>query len=285
MKKLFIVILGFCSLFCYSQKLENSLVWKISGNGLKEPSYLFGTIHLTCDATLDPRVVNALKATKQLFLEINMDDPGLQAKMMQGVMMKNGQKMSTLASAEDFKLVSDFLNTNLGMPATLLDSFKPGLIAMMVAPKMMDCPAESIEMELMTATKEQNEQVFGLETVEKQMAIFDAIPYGEQMKELVDMAKEGLDKQKEEGKKLDALYRSQDLKAIADFMDAEDSQMYGGHADVLLTERNQSWIPKIEEAAKATPTLFAVGAAHLGGENGVILLLRKKGYKVEAVIK
>ncbi|MFP9116098.1 TraB/GumN family protein [Flavobacterium sp. RHBU_3] len=283
MRMLFALILGLLSFIGYSQKLDNSLVWKISGNGLKEPSYLFGTIHITCDASLDPRVLSALKATKQLYLEINMDDPGLQAKMMDGIMMKNGQKMSKMVSTDDFKLVSDFLNTNLGMPATLLDSFKPGLIAMMIAPKMMECPVESIEMELMKATKEQNEQIFGLETVEKQMAIFDAIPYEEQMKELVDMAKEGLDKQKEENKKLDAIYKSQNLKAIADYMDNEDSKMYGNHADVLLTERNQSWIPKIEEAAKATPTLFAVGAAHLGGENGVILLLRKKGYKVEAV--
>jgi uncharacterized protein YbaP (TraB family) len=53
--------------------------------------------------------------------------------------------------------------------------------------------------------------------------------------------------------------------------------------NVLLDNRNQNWIPKIEKVAKEKPTLFAVGAAHLPGENGVIALLRKKGYTVEAV--
>lgn len=285
MKKLLICLLTLCATFGYSQKNENSLLWKISGKGLKQPSYLFGTMHITCDATLEPKVLKALDVTKQLFLEINMDDPALQAKMMQGMMMKDGKKMSTLTTPEDFAIVSDFLNKNLGMSAKLLDSFKPSLVAMMLAPKMMDCTPESIEMELMRVTKEQNETVSGLETIEKQLALFESIPYEEQMKELVTMAKEGIEKQKEQGKKLEAVYKSQDLKAIADFMNEEENKMYSDNSDILLTDRNQSWISKIEEAAKTTPTFFGVGAAHLGGDDGVINLLRKKGYKVEPVLQ
>nr|WP_322623603.1 TraB/GumN family protein [uncultured Flavobacterium sp.] len=285
MRNIFISILSLCAFFGYSQNTENSLLWKISGKGLKQPSYLFGTMHILCDATLEPKVLKALDETKQLYLEINMDDPTIQTKMMLGMTMKNGQKMSKLVSAEDFQLVNDFLNNNLGMPATLLDSFKPALVGTLLAPKFMGCAPESIEQSLMEVTKEQNEQVFGLETIEKQLALFDAIPYEEQMKELVNMAKEGIDKQIEESKKLEAVYKSQNLKAIAEMMNEEENKLYGDHADIMLTERNQSWIPGIETAAKTTPTLFAVGAAHLGGENGVINLLRKKGYKVEAVLK
>lgn len=285
MKNIFICILSLCAFFGHSQKNENSLLWKISGKGLKQPSYLFGTMHILCDATLEPKILKALDETKQLYLEINMDDPTIQTKMMMGMMMKDGQKMSKLATPEDFQLVNDFLNNNLGMPATLLDSFKPALVGTLLAPKFMGCAPESIEQSLMEVTKEQNEQVFGLETIEKQLALFDAIPYEEQMKELVNMAKEGLEKQIEESKKLEVIYKSQNLKAIADMMNEEDNKLYGDHADIMLNERNQSWIPGIEAAAKVTPTLFAVGAAHLGGDNGVINLLRKKGYKVEAVLK
>jgi uncharacterized protein YbaP (TraB family) len=82
---------------------------------------------------------------------------------------------------------------------------------------------------------------------------------------------------------METLYKNQDLQGLAALMTEEENKMYGGHADIMLTERNQSWIAGIEAAAKETPTLFAVGAAHLGGETGVINLLRKKGYKVEAV--
>lgn len=283
MKKLIVAAALLFTGFLSAQKLDNSLLWKISGNGLKQPSYVFGTMHITCDATLDKCVLTALDNTKQLYLEINMDDPALQAKMMNGAMMKDGQKMSALASPDDYETVSNFLNENIGMPAVLLDRFKPSLVTMMLYPKMMECPAQSIEMELMNVTKTQNEPMFGLETIEHQLAIFDAIPYKEQMAELVDMAKKGLDAQKESNKKLDAIYKSKNLQAIAAYMQEEENKTYGDHADILLDDRNASWIPKIEEAAKATPTFFGVGAAHLGGEKGVILLLRKKGYKVEAV--
>lgn len=283
MKKIFLTILSLCVFVGYSQKTENALLWKITGKGIKQPSYLFGTMHLLCDAELSPAVKTAMDNTKQLYLEINMEDPALQAKMMQGMMMKNGQKMSKLASAEDFKLVSDFLNDNLGMPAALLDSFKPALVSTLLMPKFLGCAPQSVEQELMEITKQQNEKIQGLETIEKQLALFDAIPYEEQMAELVKMAKEGVEKQTAEAKKMETLYKNQDLQGLAALMTEEENKMYGGHADIMLTERNQSWIAGIEAAAKETPTLFAVGAAHLGGETGVINLLRKKGYKVEAV--
>jgi len=266
--------------FSFSQKLENALLWKISGNGLTQPSYLFGTMHITCDATLEDNVLAALDATGQLYLEVKMDDPGLQAKMMQAAMMKDGQKMSQLATPEHFELVNTFLNENIGMPATLLDAFKPGLISMMIVPKTLDCPAESVEMNLMGVSAEQGEEMFGLETIEYQLAIFDAIPYKEQMDELVKMAKEGMDEQIKANKELNAIYKSKDLKAISDYIAKEDAI---AHSDIMLEGRNKNWIPKIEEAAKAKATFFGVGAAHLPGDTGVIMLLRKKGYKVEAV--
>ena len=90
MNKLFIAAFSLCSLLVGAQKLENSLLWKISGNGLKQPSYLFGTIHITCDATLDQNVLDAMDATSQLYLELDMDNPGLLMEMMGGMMMKDG---------------------------------------------------------------------------------------------------------------------------------------------------------------------------------------------------
>jgi uncharacterized protein YbaP (TraB family) len=80
-----------------------------------------------------------------------------------------------------------------------------------------------------------------------------------------------------------ALYNKKDLNSLLEFMDKSENKMMAAHNDVLLTNRNKNWIPKIEAVAKAKPTFFGVGAAHLAGENGVIKLLRKKGYKVEAV--
>ncbi len=108
MKKIFISLLTLITGLSFSQELEKSLLWKISGNGLKQDSYLFGTIHITCDANLDANTIKALGATEQLYLELDMDDKSMQMQMMKHMMMKDGAKLSTLLNADDFKIVDEF---------------------------------------------------------------------------------------------------------------------------------------------------------------------------------
>ena len=283
MKKLFIGAFALLASFAQAQKLDNSLLWKISGNGLSKPSYLYGTMHITCNASLDKNVLTALDNTQQMYLELDMDDPNMQMEMMSGMMMKDGKKMSTLASPEDFAIVDKFLTDNLGMSAKMLDGFMPALVEMMLMPKMMDCPMQSIEEELIKVTQAQKEEVYGLETVAAQMEALGAMPYKEQMEALIKTAKEGLGEGKKRYAELDKIYQSRDLAKIEAYMKAEENKLYADNAEVMLDNRNKNWIAKIEAAAKEKPTFFGVGAAHLAGDNGVIKLLRKKGYKVEAV--
>ena len=115
------------------------MLWKISGNGLKEPSYLFGTIHITCDATLADKVKTALDKTQQLCLELDMDDPTMQVEMMNSMMMQNGVTMKSLAKPEDFKTVDAFLTANMGFSAEMLNTVKPFMVTAMLYPKMLNC--------------------------------------------------------------------------------------------------------------------------------------------------
>ncbi|TXI65777.1 MAG: TraB/GumN family protein [Flavobacterium sp.] len=283
MKKFFISLLTLVTGLSFSQELEKSLLWKISGNGLKHESYLFGTIHITCDATLDENTLKALENTKQLYLELDMDEKSMQMQMMKYMMMKDGVKLSTLLNADDFKTVDEFLKKNMNMSAKMFDSFKPFMITTMLYPKMLDCPFQSVESELMKVTKEQNEEVFGLETVEDQMKVFDNISYEIQAEELVKTAKSGLDKDKVELAKMMEIYKSKDIEGMLKMMDASDNKITSENQDVLLNNRNKNWIPIMIKTMKDKPTFFGVGAGHLAGEEGVIKLLRKQGYKVEAV--
>lgn len=131
-----------------AQDLEKSLLWKISGNGLEKPSYLFGTMHAVCEINFDEDIKKALDETNQLYLEIDMDDPKLQVTMMKGMMMKDGVTLSSLISEEDAVLVNDFLKTNVGTSLKFVDKFKPFMISSMFISKLLDCPMKSIEMEL-----------------------------------------------------------------------------------------------------------------------------------------
>src|SRR5690606_4307955 len=185
MKKILFAIIALFTIGASAQKLDKSLLWKISGNGIKQPSYLFGTMHITCDATLDKNVLTALDSTRQLYLEMDMDDPALKSEMMKDMIMKDGKKISTMVKEEDFAVLDTFFKKELGVSIKLMDNLKPALISMSLIAKMIDCPMQSFEEELMKITHEQKEEVFGLETIEEQMAIFDQVPYETQVEELV----------------------------------------------------------------------------------------------------
>lgn len=283
MKNLLLFVGIFTSLFANAQELEKSLLWEISGEGLESPSYLYGTIHATCDATLDASTLKALDETKQLFLEIDMDDKEMPLQMMKYMKMNNDEKLSTLLSEEDFIIIDSFLKENVSMSAKMLDTFKPFMVSAMLLPKMLDCEFKSVEGELMRVTKEQNEEVYGLEEVADQMKVFDAIPYQEQANELLKTAKNGLEKDKLEFQKMMNVYKKKDIEELLRMMDASDNKITADNKDVLLNNRNKNWIPIIIKTAKEMPTFFGVGAAHLAGDEGVIKLLRKAGYKVVAV--
>lgn len=283
MKK-FALLLGLlCSVWNYAQT-PKTLLWKVSGNGLTQPSYVFGTIHITCDATLKPKVLDALEKTQQVCLELDMDDPSLQMVMMAGINMKNGQRLDSLLSAKDFATVDAFLKKHLGYSAKMVNTMKPFMVTAMLYPKMLTCPMQSVEQELMKVAKSQNEAIIGLEKVLEQMAVFDAIPYKEQAQELVKLAEKGIEFNGSETEKMLACYAKEDLDALMELFKSSETQFYAQFEEELLNKRNRNWQSRLPKIMAEKPTFIGVGAAHLPGKDGVLQLLKDLGYTVEPVL-
>ncbi|MNS59201.1 TraB family protein [compost metagenome] len=79
------------------------------------------------------------------------------------------------------------------------------------------------------------------------------------------------------------LYKDKKINDLLNFTNELGETASSKFDDEMLVNRNAKWIPIIADVARFKPTFFGVGAAHLAGENGVILLLRKQGFTVEAV--
>src|SRR5215831_12426501 len=110
MKKLilFTLILFIALLTKAQTSLEKTLLWRITGPGITAPSYLYGTIHLMCpeDIVVSTELRAKFYSTKQLFLELKMDDPAVLAKTMSQMNMKNDTTLSQLLSKEQYDSVS-----------------------------------------------------------------------------------------------------------------------------------------------------------------------------------
>src|SRR5690606_22397936 len=117
-------------------------------------------------------------------------------------------------------------------------------------PKLLDCPMKAVDMELMNISKEQNEEVFGLETIQDQLNVFDKIPYDVQVQELLKSVKSGLEKDKAEIQKMLTIYKSEDIEAMLNSSKESDNKMMADYEEDLLLKRNKNWIPVIEKAMK-----------------------------------
>lgn len=284
LKKIILFLYLFIIGNAQAQELESSLLWKITHEHRDSPSYLFGTIHATCEIKFNENINKALQETEQLFLEIDMSDPEMQTKLMKNASMKDSKTISKMLDPKELENFNLFLQKQTGFTLQMIDGLKPFIITSMLIPKIIECPMISVESFLMQITKKDAKQVFGLETVEDQLAMFDLIPYDFQINELLKMSKDDLKESKEEYRQMKKMYDHENIQKLYDYVLTSSNQMMKKYQDVLLDKRNQKWIPIIKKVSAEKPTFFAVGAAHLAGESGVINLLRKAGFKVEAVL-
>ncbi len=274
-----LILVALCCLASFNQ--AQSLLWKISGNELKKPSYLFGTIHMICpdDLILSGETIVALDNTDQVALELDMDEPNFMAKAQQMALNKDMANISAQLSEDELETVNAFFKKNYSADLTQLGVMKPIGLMSMIYMKGLDCPQPaSYEARFMQIKGDK--ELVGLETIEYQMGIFDQIPMEEQLSWLVEYTAD-MDKMKTELDFMINAYQSQDMQKMHDMITS--SVQFEAYTDILLYKRNQEWIDRIEKLINEKPTFIAVGAGHLGSDKGVIALLRKEGYSVEPV--
>lgn len=266
-----------------AQPTENSLLWKVLGNGLTSNSYLFGTLHATCDATLSNKVVEVFNQTEQLALELDMSDQSLQMKMAQQMYIPDGKTMLDYMTEEEFEMLSKNLEGKLmGMNLVMLQNVKPLFINIMLIPTVLECPQQAFDLSLLQLAQTKEMPIIGLEEVEDQMKALSAISIEDQVKELIEAVENNLEKSKKELHEMLALYNSEDILGLETYMKENESSLIANTKE-LLDNRNENWIPVIEKMMNDKPSFFGFGALHLVGEKGVIQLLRDQGYQVEAV--
>lgn len=262
---------------------NSSLLWKISGNGLTKSSYLYGTIHLICpeDFILNPAVESLISESDKLVFEIDMDDPGMMAGMMATMSMKNGQKLSGLLQAPEYDRLSVYLKDSVGVAISMFETVKPFVVNSLLYTRILSCQPMSYEQKFVELAARKGKEIVGLETVQDQMSIFDTIPYTEQARVLINTV-DSMNIARAEFRKMVQIYKSQDIEQI-DRVTAESGFSYSGMQKVMLFNRNRNWIVKLKSMLPEEALFIAVGAAHLGGKQGVVNLLRDAGYQVEAV--
>lgn len=259
---------------------NKSLLWQISGKGLEKPSYVFGTIHMICqeDYIMTETIQNTLKNVDAFYAEIDFSNPENMAVLQQSMMSET--PLSQRLNNEQYQKLQQLLKEVVDLDITQFEHLTDAAIVSMVTFKSFPCTDfKMYEMELLQTAAVAEKKMGGLETAAEQMEILGkSLGINAVFEMLNDLKKDGFKSTKE----MVALYTNQDVQGLYDYM-KKSSYMTDEVYNEMLTKRNHNWINEMPELMKNQSVFFAVGAAHLSGNNGVLKLLKDNGYTVKPV--
>ena len=292
----FLLLLSISLTSCAKPKQQTGLLWKISGNNLEQPSYLYGTHHLVPLSFLDSidGLEEAFMATEQTIGELDMNNMGeMQMQLMMASLMPEGESYDKLLNEEDQKLLDETLKEYIGVGLEQFGQMKPAmlntLLTVMMYKKLYPSDEEGLSMDehFQKEARDRYRQTQGLETVQDQIdVLFGSQPIERQAESLLCTIK-NMDYGKKQMDRLMTAYYAQDLTAMAKLYEEEDPNnpcpSTEEEKDELNKKRNEKWMDILPEMMSKKPSFIAVGGLHLVGDDGLINRLQKEGYKVEAV--
>lgn len=259
--------------------LENSNLWKVEHPDLEKPSFIFGTLHMMCadDFEMPEKVLQAVASVDALVLEIDWSDPE-EMKSMQASMTGN-QKISEELSAAQFNNLDTLVQKILGTPLANLDAHGLAMVNMMLITKMLPCAEmKSFEAELIQIAKTEQMPIYGLETVNEQFAIVkEAYPTASSYQQMMLF-----DAYKKDFNNAIIAYNKEEINIATGYL-TKPEYMDANATALMQVNRNKNWVEQMPQLMQEKSNLFAVGAAHLTNDFGIIHLLRQKGYTVSPV--
>lgn len=292
MKKFFLLlIIGLVASSAGAQ-----LLWKVTGDKLAKPSYLFGTYHLISGNFIDsvaqlPRVIQDVDAVWVEIEADSMKNANFLAKSAQMLQAPQDSTLDKLLKGEDFKVVQQVIDKHFGILGVGIEPFlqlKPAAIAnqlvMIQAAQILQNidTGNLLDGAVQRRVNELGKPAHSLETTDFQINLFFGSPLAKQATDLLEMCKAD-DHMSEALTSMTRAYQEQNLKKLLEIM--QDPAIGGNKDDLkaLIFDRNRNWVKKLVPVMEQQSVLVAVGAGHLPMGEGLIELLRQAGYTVEPV--
>jgi len=260
--------------------------WRVQGKSGGELT-LLGSMHVLrpSDYPLPPTVNALIDGADNIVMEIDLDDvDGAQQQLIvQKAMLPQGKVLADVIDADAYRLVTQHMSA-LGVDVKALEHFEPWFLALTVLDigmrKLGFQPDRGVEQYVLARARGAGKEIVGLETLEFQIGLFDALP-PEQQQAMLEQTLDEIDEGAEVLSKMVAAWRAGELESLRSEL-LEDFGDFPGLYEKLVTDRNNAWVPKLERLlTDGQHHLVVVGALHLVGPDNVIELLEERGLKAE----
>lgn len=282
-------------------EIENGkgILWQITSEGVA-PSYLFGTMHMS-----DPRVVRLNESAQAAFdassaIIIETTDVLDQSKMLAAILANPELTMftdkTTLSSLvpEEKRASFEAALSARGIALASVQKMKPWMLSAMAALPACELARKNsgapvLDAQLANDGVAAGKTLGGLETVADQLGAMASLPLEFHMSGLIETL--------ELGEKIDdvietmiVLYQEEEtgmfwpfFRAALPEKDDDDDAGFSDFEETMVTARNRTMAERAVPFIDAGGAFIAVGALHLPGAEGLVTLLRQKGYRVEAI--
>lgn len=273
--------------------LNAQILWKVSGNGLERPSYLFGTHHAAPVSILDSikGFNEAFNNVEKVYGEIDMMEmktPEFMMMTTRHALAPADSTLSKLLTPPQLDSLSSLLGkySNGAITATSVERMKPSMVATQISlmaylklhPEFSQ--QQQLDEFLQKKGRHSGKKVEGFETARQQIEFLFDTPIRLQLENLLDLMRNA-DTLESKTEELAVFYKNRDFKGIETMV--EESGFDKSTKDILIDKRNGNWIEVLLREMPRQPLMTVVGIAHLTGKKGLVAQLRNLGYTVEPV--
>jgi uncharacterized protein YbaP (TraB family) len=259
----------------------HGLLWEVSGEGAG-PAYLFGTIHSEAPDVLQlpGPVQQAFEASQVVVLEMLLDVDAMMYSST-AMLMMDGRSLSAIVGQPLFGRISRAIQSR-GIPEIVLDRMQPWAAAVTLS---MPAPetGQVLDIMLYKNALQQGKQVYGLETAQEQLHVFESMSGADQVALLKDAVENFPDIDAMHAALLTA-YKQRDLNGLMVISEASmqqgDQRLADEFRQHLIVDRNHRMAERMRPYMQQGKAFIAVGALHLPGEEGLLNLLEQQGYTV-----
>lgn len=270
---------------------KQGVFYAVTGKGLKDTSYLFGTYHLVRASYLNnlPVVTAALQKSTNLVVEVVMDSAAA-GNINAFTTMQQGKSLKMLVGDGIADTLDKSFQQSMGVGIAPFNNYKPAMamLTLAMAQLMKDngdvlgkYTGLPLDAHFADVAKKSGKNITPLETIEGQMKLlFNSSTEEEQAATLTKFIRNNNEERKLAGDMLNA-YFSDGLDDM--YKVSLAAQMEPGENERLIDDRNRQWLQRLPAVMASQPSFIAVGALHLAGPQGLVAQLRAQGYQVTPI--
>ncbi|NDV64939.1 TraB/GumN family protein [Bacteroides sp. 224] len=273
------------------------LLWKVSGNGIKQPSYIFGTHHLASLSIIDsiqglrPAFNEANRMIGEMVLSETQSPQSIQL-MQEMMMMPADTTLNMLFTTDDYELVNKYVKEHLKFDMKDMPNLRPAFISnnIIVMLYLKHHPEFNPKLQMDTffqsQAKQKGKKIIGLETMEFQCKLLLSSTTLQRQADLLVCTLKDINKAVDVTQRLTTAYMNQKLDTMLKISEEKEQSKCDPlpeEMEAMVDNRNREWVKQLPALFVEDSNFVAVGALHLPGKNGLVNLLRKEGFLVEAV--